>query len=196
VDINECQSSPCFHGTCFDRLDNYYCHCEDGYTGRDCDSNIDECQSSPCVNGTCVDKVNGFDCLCQTGFSGVRCEVDVNDCLSVSCGNGTCTDHVNNYSCICNVGFTGRHCEILITECTNASCYPNVPCTENDFTITCGVCPSGFTGDGKNCKDIDDCVNQTCANGGSCVDGISNYSCSCPAGYTGDHCEKGKPAFV
>ena len=45
-------------------------------------------------------------------------------------------------------------------------------------------------------SDIDDCVNHTCANGGSCVDGISNYSCSCPAGYTGDHCEKGKLAFV
>lgn len=38
-------------GKCFDRVDYYYCHCEDGYTGRDCDVNINECQSYPCVNG-------------------------------------------------------------------------------------------------------------------------------------------------
>lgn len=40
--------------------------------------------------------------------------------------------------------------------------------------------------------EIDNCVNYTCQNGGSCVNGVSNYSCSCSAGYTGDHCEIGK----
>ena len=40
--------------------------------------------------------------------------------------------------------------------------------------------------------DVDDCVNQTCANGGSCVDGVNTYSCNCAAGYTGDHCEDAK----
>ena len=39
--------------------------------------------------------------------------------------------------------------------------------------------------------DIDYCINHTCANGGSCVDGITNYSCACPAGFTGEHCETG-----
>ena len=39
---------------------------------------------------------------------------------------------------------------------------------------------------------MDDCVNSTCSNGGSCVDGIDHYSCTCKAGYTGDHCEAGK----
>ena len=40
--------------------------------------------------------------------------------------------------------------------------------------------------------DIDDCVNHTCHNGGSCVDGINSYSCNCATGYTGDYCETGK----
>ena len=44
--------------------------------------------------------------------------------------------------------------------------------------------------------DIDYCVNHSCSNGGSCVDSISNYSCNCPAGYTGDHCERGKLELV
>ena len=41
-------------------------------------------------------------------------------------------------------------------------------------------------------QDIDDCVNHTCANGGSCLDGVNNYSCSCMAGFTGDRCGTGK----
>lgn len=41
-------------------------------------------------------------------------------------------------------------------------------------------------------SDIDDCVNHTCINGGSCVDGVNSYLCSCVKGYTGDRCEKGE----
>ena len=59
---------------------------------------------------------------------------------------------MNNYSCICNAGFTGRHCDVLITSCSNDTCFPGVPCTEDNNSISCGSCPSGFTGDGKNCK--------------------------------------------
>ena len=40
--------------------------------------------------------------------------------------------------------------------------------------------------------DINDCVNHTCRNGGSCVDGVNSYTCNCLAGFTGDHCDTGK----
>lgn len=40
-------------------------------------------------------------------------------------------------------------------------------------------------------SDIDDCINVTCKNGGSCIDGINNFTCSCVKGYTGDWCETG-----
>ena len=40
--------------------------------------------------------------------------------------------------------------------------------------------------------DINDCVNHTCFNGGSCVDGVNNYTCRCVAGFKGDHCETSK----
>ena len=40
--------------------------------------------------------------------------------------------------------------------------------------------------------DINNCVNHTCENGGSCVDGVNNYSCNCLVGFTGYHCETGK----
>ncbi|XP_020629148.1 von Willebrand factor D and EGF domain-containing protein-like isoform X2 [Orbicella faveolata] len=192
VDIDYCQSSPCVHGNCTDQVNGYTCSCVAGYSGLRCDVDIDECSSSPCVNnGSCVDKINAFDCTCLAGFSGSLCEENINECLLVSCGNGTCFDQVNNYSCVCNVGYSGGHCDVPITRCSNETCYPGVRCFENTTHVSCGSCPSGFTGNGKNCKDIDDCVNHTCANGGSCVDGINNYTCSCLAGFTGILCNIG-----
>lgn len=37
-----------------------------------------------------------------------------------------------------------------------------------------------------------DWVNHTCANGASCVDGISSYSCNCSAGFIVGYCNFGK----
>jgi len=189
IDIDDCESSPCIHGDCVDQVNDYTCQCQDGYTGHDCEVDINECQSSPCIRGTCQDMINNYTCICPAGFTGVKCEENIDDCLSIPCRNGTCIDLVNNYTCNCHVGFTGSHCDIKIANCTIDSCYPNVTCFKNGEIISCGPCPFGLSGDGKNCEDIDYCVNNACSNGGSCVDGISNYSCSCPAGFTGDHCE-------
>ena len=44
--------------------------------------------------------------------------------------------------------------------------------------------------------DIDDCVNNTCVNGGSCVDGVNSYSCNCSAGYSGDRCQTGNTCIL
>lgn len=39
---------------------------------------------------------------------------------------------------------------------------------------------------GKNCeKNENDCINNPCLNGGTCQDGINNYTCRCKPGYTG-----------
>ncbi|XP_067041983.1 uncharacterized protein [Acropora muricata] len=191
IDINECASSPCRHGACVDQSNGYSCQCNAGYTGYDCTVEIDECQSLPCVHGTCKDIVNGFICSCEAGFSGVRCEEDIDDCQSSPCVNGICTDLVNNYTCSCVAGFTGRDCDIVVTTCTADSCFPNVTCSKKGQTIACGPCPLGFTGDGKICKDIEDCANHRCTNGASCVDGINSYSCNCTAGFSGVYCETG-----
>ena len=67
---------------------------------------------------------------------------------------GTCIDLVNNYTCNCFAGFTGSSCDVKIENCTDDSCYPNVTCFKNSEIISCGPCPLGFTGDGKNCKGI------------------------------------------
>ena len=48
------------------------------------------------------------------------------------------------------------------------------------------MCAHGYTGD--NCDvEINNCEDNTCLNGGTCVDG----SCVCLSKYTGQHCEHG-----
>ena len=39
--------------------------------------------------------------------------------------------------------------------------------------------------------DIDDCVNEPCANGGTCDDGVNGYTCNCAPGYSGPNCNAG-----
>ena len=65
---------------------------------------------------------------------------------------GTCIDLVNNYTCNCHVGFTGPRCKTKIADCNIDSCYPNVTCLKVSDTISCGPCPLGFSGDGRNCE--------------------------------------------
>jgi len=44
--------------------------------------------------------------------------------------------------------------------------------------------------------DINECASSPCVNGGSCVDAINGYTCSCVAGYTGVLCETSENATV
>ena len=44
--------------------------------------------------------------------------------------------------------------------------------------------------------DIDECLGISCHNGGTCTDGINEYTCECVAGYTGMNCETGEPFWI
>ena len=55
INIDECATSPCVHGSCNDRINSYKCTCQPGWTGANCTYNIDDCVDSPCHNGgTCT----------------------------------------------------------------------------------------------------------------------------------------------
>ena len=45
----------------------------------------------------------------------------------------------------------------------------------------------GWEDESTNCTTLsNDCLNHTCLNGASCVDGVRSYTCLCPPGYTGN----------
>ncbi|VDI43932.1 Hypothetical predicted protein [Mytilus galloprovincialis] len=67
------------------------------------------------------------------------------------------------------------------------------PCQNQGTCISTGgskytcLCPNGFTD--HNCQtDIDDCAGVMCYNGGTCIDGLASFTCSCAEHYTGTHC--------
>ena len=35
---------------------------------------------------------------------------------------------------------------------------------------------------------MDDCTPNPCENGGTCIDGVASYKCTCVAGFTGHNC--------
>lgn len=37
--------------------------------------------------------------------------------------------------------------------------------------------------------DIDDCYSYPCLNGGTCVDGVNSYTCTCKHLFNGTNCE-------
>lgn len=77
--------------------------------------------------------------------------------------NGICfkpapsDDKFQIMSCVCS-GYSGKLCETELDACVvnGPPCFPGVKCTDlpppagvNGFS--CGLCPSGYTGNGKNC---------------------------------------------
>ena len=61
----------------------------------------------------------------------------------------------------------------------------NATCTDNDGSYEC-VCKSGYTGDGWNCTEFDECTLSPCDASANCTDTYGSYECSCLEGYTGD----------
>ena len=43
----------------------------------------------------------------------------------------------------------------------------------------------------SQCIDIDECASNPCMNGGTCIDEVNSFSCSCIPGYTDSTCSIG-----
>ena len=41
-------------------------------------------------------------------------------------------------------------------------------------------------------SEINECLSSPCNNSAACSDGLNGYTCSCLAGFTGDHCQTGE----
>nr|XP_060608807.1 protein eyes shut homolog isoform X1 [Anolis sagrei ordinatus] len=194
ININECSSSPCLHGYCYDVVDGFYCLCNPGYAGPKCDQDIDDCLSNACKhNSTCMDLHLGYKCLCPPGWEGSFCETEVNECDSVPCeNNGTCIDLFNDFRCVCAEGWTGQWCSEDINECDSEPCLNGATCYESIVhgQFLC-VCPPFYIG--KICQyRYNPCSDpyNPCINNSTCLAQVDGKPlCICPKGFGGSYCE-------
>ncbi|XP_078582442.1 uncharacterized protein LOC144865499 isoform X3 [Branchiostoma floridae x Branchiostoma japonicum] len=185
-DINECNTSPCVHGTCTDDIGGYTCTCQNGWEGTNCDRNINECNNSPCAHGSSIDAIGGYTCTCQNGWEGTNCDQNINECNTSPCVHGTCTDDIGGYTCTCENGWEGTNCELNHDDCASSPCVHGA-CQDDVASYTC-CCESGW--EGTNCdQDIDDCASSPCIHG-TCSDGYKSYTCSCENGWEGTNCDQ------
>ncbi|XP_054637022.1 von Willebrand factor D and EGF domain-containing protein isoform X3 [Dunckerocampus dactyliophorus] len=114
-----------------------------------------------CANGaSCVTNVNlpagsgQYVCACLDGFKGQMCEVDIDDCKPNPCRLGRCLDGPNSFTCVCPPGMTGRTCREDIDECVSQPCPPEAGCANTLGSFSCGVCPHGYSGEGRGCTPL------------------------------------------
>lgn len=165
------------------------CRCKPGWQGDLCD----KCIPSPgCLHGTCT---KPWECVCKKGWTGSLCDrVFLNCSTEHSCANNsTCIrDEDGGYTCTCEEEFTGNQCQLRKSPCyTNGTlCQNGGSCFEDNRTAVKNycLCLPGFTG-GICEKSISNCNPNPCANHGTCMDLVSNFSCLCIGGFTGKFCD-------
>eukprot|EP00565_Helicotheca_tamesis_P006250 CAMPEP_0185726334 /NCGR_PEP_ID=MMETSP1171-20130828/2344_1 /TAXON_ID=374046 /ORGANISM="Helicotheca tamensis, Strain CCMP826" /LENGTH=264 /DNA_ID=CAMNT_0028394661 /DNA_START=479 /DNA_END=1273 /DNA_ORIENTATION=- len=106
-------------------------------------------------------------------------------------------------SCTCDKGYEGRQCDIEVCGDALSSCLNGAKCVKRargDYECDCTAAHESYAG--PQCEyeattfcALDGSPSKThfCVNGGQCVDKVPHQKphkgCSCPKGYTGEHCQ-------
>ncbi|XP_028851317.1 thrombospondin-4a [Denticeps clupeoides] len=71
-------------------------------------------------------------------------------------------------------------------KCGSVTCFQGGRCVQTASGPECSPCPEGYTGDGVNCDDVDECKFRPCFPGVRCINTSPGFRCeSCPRGYRG-----------
>ncbi|NXH19948.1 NID2 protein, partial [Bucco capensis] len=142
----------------------YTCECTAGYhrDGRGC-QDVDECVEglSQCGPFTlCLNVPGTYRCECRSGY---RPAEDGQTCVPVAPARDPCED--GSHPC----GPRER-----------ARCLPRA-----GGHAACECLP-GYSGDGIDCSDVDECAENPCHPAATCYNTPGSFSCQCQPGYEGD----------
>ncbi|KRZ95167.1 Latent-transforming growth factor beta-binding protein 2 [Trichinella sp. T8] len=174
---------------------------------ENCDFNA-VCEDNKCQ---CKQGFEGNGTLCYNNAN-IRCDDDAKVCGI----HATCISFGTKMVCICNKGYTGNGRDLIKSttepnkekengsketstlqekreeesenQCDSVKCGPNAECRINMSGLPECRCSRGFTGDGKECYDLNECMLRIskCHHLATCVNTIGSYVCQCPDGYAGD----------
>jgi len=140
-----------------------------------------QCDKFPCLNqGWCKDLKDGFKCFCKPGWTGDNCGQNIDECLlegdkKVCDKHAVCTDTPGQYRCACPKGFYGQGYapkdKVAVPSWMTKIYNDNKDADPKKWDY--------------GCKDVNDCAENPCMNGGTCINafGVENgWSCECLTG--------------
>lgn len=170
------------------------CECKDGFEGDGYQGkNHTGCIASeiPCeaekdcydYDADCIDSI----CQCRPGFQmnvTTRICEDIDECQQNPCDpNADCQNTRGSFVCTCKALYDGdgffckRICRV------DANCHENAHCLLKEC-----ICDDGYTGDGLNCTDINECEtgDDNCHLNADCFNNDGSFKCACKSGYDGN----------
>uniref|UniRef100_A0A8C3R7U3 Stabilin 2 n=1 Tax=Cyanoderma ruficeps TaxID=181631 RepID=A0A8C3R7U3_9PASS len=184
-------SKPCSgNGQCMDGLDgNGTCVCSEAFQGLSCEFCSDHGKYGPqcdkeclCIHGKCDNRIDSDGtCLpgsCRTGYTGKLCEKQIVPCEP-------------------SLQLCHAHADCQLSNGTVRSVKPRetgeLICVQTGPGEHRCVCQAGWTGDGRDCSAINNCLLPTtaqCHNNATCIYiGPGQNDCKCKDGFQGNGIE-------
>jgi hypothetical protein len=146
----------------------YYCDCQSGFSGYNCEIKKDKTK-------------------CLQGKYGTYCDIECKE--EDSCAGHYKCNITGEKACIGNFKDTKTSCVTAIDTKINCPTGAADNCGTNGlhcFNKQC-CCKPGFRG--ILCTDKDNCVPNPCLNKGTCSNVGTSYKCACTTGFTGLTCK-------
>ena len=138
---------------------------------------------------SCTDGIKSYSFNCTAGFPRLYCETGEKKINETQYCDHTLNIHVSSFR---ETHITAIDHRFLMRKKYHGQRKDGLKCHTNSrrkYNMNHQLITSPL---GVFVLDIDDCVNHTCTNGASCIDGISGFSCNCSVGFSGKHCETSK----